>query len=63
MMKYDIIRSRRKTISINIDRYGNITVKAPYTATDEAVMAFVDKKRDWIDKHVGNISVKNDARQ
>ncbi len=61
-MDYEILRSKRKTISINIDRYGKITVKAPYKASDEAILSFVSNKQDWINKHIGNISVKNDER-
>ena len=62
-MNYEIIRSRRKTISINIDSYGNITVKAPFNTPDHQIQKFIDQKQGWIDRHVGEISEKVDIRR
>jgi len=48
-MKIDqIIRSKRKTISIIIQRDGRLVVRAPLKAGNKQIIEFVDKKSDWI---------------
>ena len=45
-----VIRSGRKTISIEI-RPSGIIVRAPWRMGEKEISAFLDKKRDWIEKH------------
>ena len=47
---YNLIRSRRRTISIEIQN-GAVLVRAPYYATKTQIDAFVTERRDWILKH------------
>jgi hypothetical protein len=47
-----IIRSKRKTISLQIKRDGSIEVKAPLYATDAQIQDFLNRKSDWIEKHL-----------
>ena len=63
IMNYEIIRNRRKTISISIDRYGNISVKAPYNTPEAQIQQFIDRKQHWIDRHISEISEKADIRR
>ena len=51
MTTYTVIRSRRKTMAIEIGRDGMV-VRAPLRAGDAAVRAFVEKNRPWVDKHL-----------
>lgn len=45
---YQWIRSRRKTIAIQIDREGQVIVRTPYGITKRQVEEFLDEKKDWI---------------
>lgn len=44
----EIIRSKRKTIALVIDKEGDLIVRAPVWATRNQIMKFVEAKQDWI---------------
>ena len=48
MVKYELIRSMRKTLSLHIRRDGSIVVKAPLTASIEYINCFINRKQNWI---------------
>lgn len=50
-MDINIIRSNRKSISIQIGRNGEVTVRAPYRVSDREIRHFLKQKQDWIRKH------------
>lgn len=45
---YDVIRSRRSTADIIIERDGSVVVRAPEWADDEQVASIVESKHYWI---------------
>lgn len=45
---YQWVRSRRKTIAIQIDREGQVIVRTPYGITKRQVEEFLDEKKDWL---------------
>lgn len=47
-----IIRSRRKTISIQIDENLRITVRAPLRMKEAAIQTFIEERSEWIEKHL-----------
>lgn len=47
-MQYQLIRSKRKTISISFDKDGCVVVKAPYWVSKNQINAFVLDKEEWI---------------
>lgn len=47
---YEVLRSRRKTADIVIERDGAIVVRAPQTATDKQIADIVKAKHYWIYK-------------
>lgn len=49
MMKYKLIRSKRKTLTISISN-GEVTVKAPKSSSVEYIESFIAQKQDWINK-------------
>ena len=59
MNKLTIIKEKRKTISIKVNNDASIIVKCPITVSNERAMAFVDKKREWINKKIKEFSLKN----
>ena len=40
-MKYDVIRSRRRTLALEITKDGRLRVRAPLRTADAAIRAFV----------------------
>lgn len=51
-MQVKVIRSRRRTIAIEIDRELQVTVRAPFRMRQEDIFAFVESKTDWIHTHL-----------
>ena len=47
-----IVKSNRKSIAIEIKKDLSIVVRAPFFMTDNEINAFVESKKDWIDKHI-----------
>lgn len=47
-MRYQLIRSKRKTIAICVNKDGSVTVRAPLRAAQVAIDRFVSEKKDWI---------------
>lgn len=43
-----IIRSKRKTLSVSIDHFSRVTVRAPYRCAEKRIFAFLQEKEDWI---------------
>lgn len=52
MIPYTLIRSGRRTLSVEVTREGQVVVRAPVRCGDAAVKSFVEKHQDWIEKHV-----------
>lgn len=48
---YRIIRSHRKTISLEITPTGGVIVRCPQTLPVKYIDEFVESKRPWIEKH------------
>ena len=49
-MKYEIIKSKRKTLSIEITNECKVLVRVPLYLSDEEIKAFIKKHQSWIDK-------------
>ncbi len=49
-MKYEIIRSKRRTIALQINSDATLTVRMPYGASMEYVERFIADKKPWIEK-------------
>jgi predicted metal-dependent hydrolase len=47
-MEYQLIRSKRKTIAICVNRDGSVAVRAPLRAAQRMIDRFVREKQDWI---------------
>ena len=48
---YRIIRSSRKTISLEISHEGKLLVRCPQHLSQKAIDAFLESKRSWIEAH------------
>ncbi|WGS64718.1 M48 family metallopeptidase [Marinitoga aeolica] len=54
-IKYDIIKSKRKSLSITIENNGNVIVRAPKFLSDYEIKKFIFDKRKWIISKLTNI--------
>lgn len=50
-ISYRIIRSRRRSLAIEIDRSAQVLVRAPYRMPDDQIREFVAEKSGWIWQH------------
>lgn len=57
MVKYELGRSKRKTIAIHITSDGKVEVRSPLKASKSVIKEFVTSKEKWIEKHLK--AVKN----
>ena len=55
MITYQIIRSRRKTLAIEITPRGGVVVRSPMRLPKREIQRFVDSRRDWIETHLARI--------
>lgn len=53
--KISIIRSNRKTLSIEL-KPNEIIARAPMRMKDKEIYKFIESKKDWIDKHLTKIN-------
>ena len=60
-MEYEVIRSRRKTISAQV-RQGRIIVRAPLRTTGAEIRQFLEKHRGWLEKHVAQSQALEKAK-
>lgn len=51
-IKYEIIRSDRRTLCIEIRADGSVIVRAPKSCTGEVIDGFVKGKYAWLQKHL-----------
>ncbi|WP_291927534.1 SprT family zinc-dependent metalloprotease [Candidatus Thioglobus sp.] len=49
-MDYQLIRSQRKTLSLQINQNAELIVRAPNRLSVKKIEQFIDEKSDWIDK-------------
>ena len=52
MYTYELIRSRRKTLALEITRDCRVLVRAPLRASQKSIDAFVAAHEGWIAKHL-----------
>ena len=49
---YELIRSRRKTLAVEITRDGRVVVRAPLHLSQARIDAFLADRADWIARHL-----------
>ena len=55
-MEYTVVRSRRKTIAIQITPAGQVLVRCPLRMSQRDIQRFVDSKSHWISAHLNRIA-------
>lgn len=56
---YTLLRSKRKTLALQITREGQIVVRSPLKLPEEEIRRFVAEKSPWIQKHLEQISARH----
>ncbi len=51
-MNFTILKSKRKTISITVDEFGKVTIKAPLNTPNDYIYKFIKSKEGWLNKHL-----------
>lgn len=62
-MTTEIIRSRRKTVSIEITSSGGVIVRVPYKMSLSEINRLIESKTDWIEKHIKRIKEQADTNK
>ena len=60
-MDYKVIRSSRKTLSIQITEEAEIMVRAPYRMSDSEIRKYLKQHEGWVEQHL--IKMKERRRQ
>ncbi|MBZ4647572.1 MAG: hypothetical protein JG777_3061 [Clostridia bacterium] len=58
-ISYTLLKTKRKTIGITVDRNGEVMVHAPFCVTEKQICEVVQKKADWIIKKVNEVIKRN----
>ncbi|MCR5686527.1 MAG: M48 family metallopeptidase [Lachnospiraceae bacterium] len=56
--EYRLVRSRRRTISVEITEDESVLVRAPKWVPKYEIEAFVGRNSDWIEKHIEKVRKK-----
>lgn len=56
--KYDVIRSRRRSLSVSVSPENKITVRCPLNFADYKINQFLKSKKDWLEKVLSKNSAK-----
>jgi hypothetical protein len=49
-MRYELTRSKRKTLALTLNREGSLVVRAPLHMSLAQIEAFINQKRVWVEK-------------
>lgn len=58
-IEYTLIRSRRKTISVEVGEDAKVTVRAPQWMPKRDIKEYVDENSDWIREHQKKAQSRN----
>ncbi len=56
--EYQLIRSSRRTIAVEVTRDARMIVRAPCRATQKAVDYFISEHADWIEAHLAKMRTR-----
>ena len=59
-MNIKVIKSKRKTIAIQINRDLSVTVRAPIFFKDSDIELLLKEKKDWIKENIASIKAQNE---
>jgi Predicted metal-dependent hydrolase len=63
MIKYELIRTNRKTLAIYVRQDGKVEVRAPFRTSKAYIDDFVAKKQEWIEATQNKLLVRQDTKK
>lgn len=63
IQNYEIIKSKRKTLSLQITKDARLVVRAPMRVSKAQIIDFVDSHAAWIEKHMRRIETEHTKKQ
>ena len=61
-MEYVVIRSRRKTLSMQVKGNGQVEIRAPLRTSDAEIRRFLETHRRWLEKHLQKAQALQQAK-
>ena len=55
----EIIRSKRKTLALQIAEDGHLIVRAPLRCSNRDIVSFIEKSEKWINAHIAKVQQRN----
>ena len=49
---FDVVRSRRKTVAVEIRPDGSALIRAPYSMPNSVIKSFISEHEYWIEEHI-----------
>ena len=62
-IEYTVVRSRRKTLALTVQRDLSVVVRAPMRTAQKTIDQFVSANRDWIEQHLAKQAARNASAQ
>ena len=62
MQEYQVVRSRRKTIALEVTRELKVLVRAPFHVSQKEIEAFVFRHQEWISRSLARMSERKQMR-
>lgn len=59
----EIIRSARKTMSLEVTKEGRVLVRAPYRMPEARIRAFVEEKKEWLGRNVAKMEQRRQMKE
>ena len=57
-MDYELIRSGRRTLALEITREGRVLLRAPYQASQRQIDAFYAAHQSWLETHLAQVRAR-----
>ena len=60
MTDYRVVRSKRKSLAIEVTRELEVVVRAPFFVTDEQIEKFVSAHKEWLEKAIERVKARRE---
>ena len=61
MISYEIIRSRRRTLALQVEKDGKVLVRAPFRYPTAEIGKFVERHKAWIEKKLAEVEKRQSS--
>lgn len=59
----EVVRSARRTMSLEVTREGHVVVRAPYQMPETRIRAFVEEKKSWLGRHLAQADQRQQMKE